>query len=458
MFYSFPTSDDYTFGYRAHQSYLSGDGFWTGVFASCSRYYNEWQGFFTCNFIASSQPYTISENLYFVSNLLFFSVFVFSLFLFAKAMLIDIIKVRIRDYILVTVPIVGYIIQFLPSAAEGIYWMDGSLAMLITGLVFILILVIIKYSIAGSKRYKFFLFALSIVLSVVCSGGIIMDYVTFLLLYIFSIVYCAKKRHNMILILTINFAVLTTGFLFSALAPGNNVRKATMQGFSVIKSIMYAIYSSFQYFGTWFTVSFMIVLLFSSIVLWNTLKNSKYNFKNPLLVLVLCYAVYSGRMSVQLYAGGYLGSPRQMNQYFIGFVCCTSIAWLYFIGWLSKKQSTKMIIINKDRMSAVLCLLSMIIFLAGGLSYGFKNLNSISTSLSLIRGETQQYCQEMSDRLAIYKDESVKTVTVKPLTNYPVFFLHETHSTSSSYWVNTAIATYYDKDSVVLLDENKKGK
>ena len=450
MFYTVPVLDDYNFGLGAHKSYSEGNGFWSGVLKSCDFFYSNWQGFYTSNFIASSQLYTIDESLYFISNLVFFGVLVFSLFYFAKATLIDVLGLSKIDYVLVSVPAIAFFIQFIPRASEGIYWMDGSLAMLINSISILIISFIIKYDRSGKKpsRILFYIFALVLTLSI--SGSSLLTYVTMLMLFVFSFVYLINKRSKTLWPVITVFAVYTVGITIALTAPGNAVRLNSMSGFSFFKSIAYAILYSIIYFGRWATISFIAVLLFISVVLWNSLKTSKFSFKNPLLVFLICYVVYAGRMSVQFYAGGRFGSGRQLNQYFLGFLICMSIAWIYFIGWLSKRKPLKTIKQSAKSINLIFCIILCLLFIAGGFDYGKRMPTSVSTSLSFVRGQTQQYNKEMKERLALYHNDSIKDVEIKPVSYLPDFFAGDEISEDPEYWVNDAIAEYYNKESVKL--------
>jgi len=281
-----------------------------------------------------------------------------------------------------------------------------------------------------------------------------MDCVTLLILFVWGLFYYVRqKKKSVVTLLIINFCVLFVGLMISILAPGNKVRAQSIQGFSLFNSIKCALVSSFELFGKWLGVSLLVILIFISVVLWDSLKKSKLYFKNPLLVFIGCFAIYSGRMSVQYYAGGYLGAPRQMDQYYLGFVICISVTWIYFVGWLSKRVSIEPII-NPLRCSAVFCLFVVLFFSIGCFSYGLKNLVSVSTAVSLIKGETQQYHQEMSDRIELYKSSENQKVEVIPLTVYPDCFGEETLTNDATYWTNVAVAKYYNLDSVILLNKD----
>lgn len=457
-FYSFPTFDDYNFGFYSHKSIIEGNSFFAGVIESCTHFYNNWQGFFTTNFIASVQPFVWNENLYFISNLAVIFAFTFSVFYFSKSILINSLGFDSIDYILITIPIYEIILQFLPSLAEGFYWMDGSLTLLGNSVMLLILSFVINFHNANTKLKKVVYFALSVIFTLSICGSSIITYVTLFMIFFFATIYLFRnKRDNKKTLLLIGtlFLIYTIGIIIALIAPGNSVRMQSdfsNNRLSFISAIMKAIFFSFVYIGRWSTLCFITILIFISIVFYKHAVSLKYSFKNPLLVFIICYGVYAGRMSVQLYSGGYLGSPRQMNQYFLAFVLTMTISWLYFVGWIAKKgyfslQASKN---YHNGISMITLLVLVFLFGAGLLGFGVKKVSTVSVGLSLYTGELQTYKSEMDERLKIYNDETITNVVVKPLTVYPSCYMADNITDDKEYWTNRSVAEYYSKNIVVL--------
>lgn len=407
-FYTTPIYDDYNLSVISHKSVVNGDSFILGVINNCLVLYKSWQGFMLSNFYPAVQPFVFNEKLYFISCLFALGIIIFSLFYFAKSILINTLGFNKYDYLLITVPIVFLIIQFLPSIAEGIYWMDGNLSMVINSIMLIIFALLINLYLSNKKRTKIIYGVISVLL---------------------MLIICMDSP--------ITFLTMLLVFLYSSLA-----------------SICYAIFYSIAYTGKWFTLCFISILLFVSVVFWEYAKNSSYSFKNPLLVFILCYSIYSARMSVQLAAGGYLGAERQYNQYYFSFVILLAISWLYFIGWLSKKESLKLLKFNTKKISVAFLVMILFVFSAGCLNYGFKDISCISTGLSLTNGECQTYYKEMSDRIEKYNDDSISNIVVNPISVYPKCYKEESLTDDSKYWTNSSVVKYYNKNSVVLKKNN----
>lgn len=452
-FYSVPVYDDYNFGYYTHKSVLEGGNFFSAIIETNSAFYNDWQGFYTGNILASAQPFNINVGLYFVSNLLVIFTLVAALFYFAKVILKDVMKMNITNYILITIPIVTIIIQFLPDIAEGFYWMDGSLCVFGNALLLLEFAFVIKYHMANNKKQRVLYFIFAIIFAIILSGSDLIIFLTIMLTFGFALIYSLKKKYNVSKLIVVLLAIAIIGFIIELLAPGNSARMARIDEsikMSLPMSIIHSLFYSVTFFGKWTTICFVAVLVFCSVIFYHFAKNSQYNFKNPFLFFILSYGIYAARMSVSLYVAGSLGSPRQYDAYFIYFILAISISALYFVGWLSKKDIIKFDGLCNKKISVVFLIIVFFVFVAGCFDFGVKKISSVSTSLSLIKGETQQYSLEMKNRIAIYEDESIKDVVVKPLTVYPRIFISEPLETDADYWTNRSTAKYYGKNSVVL--------
>lgn len=459
-FYTVPIYDDYNLSVISHKSVVNGDSFILGVINNCLVLYKTWQGFMLSNFYPAVQPFVFNEKLYFISCLFALEMIIFSLFYFAKSILINALGFNNYDYLLITVPIVFLIIQFLPSIAEGVYWMDGNLSMVINSIMLIIFALLINLYLSDKKKAKIMYGVISVLLMLIICIDSPITFLTMLLVFLYSSIYllCKKNKKSPVLKLIVLLTVMyIIGFMVAYFAPGNQVRLQTgmeENSYSILASICYAIFYSVAYTGEWFTLCFIAILLFASVVFWKYAKNSRYSFKYPLLVFILCYSIYAARMSVQLAAGGYLGSERQYNQYYFSFVILLAISWLYFIGWLSKKESLKLLKFNTKKISVAFLVMIIFVFGAGCLNYGFKDISFISTGLSLTNGECQTFYKEMSDRIEKYNDDSISNVVVNPISVYPKCYKEESLTEDSKYWTNSSVARYYNKNSVVLKKKN----
>lgn len=458
-FYSVPGADDYGFGKRAYQAIASGNSFWSGVFESFIFYYYNWQGFYTANLFFSMQPFTMNIHYYWIMNILFLVVICVSLFYFIKVITLNVLHSNITDFLLISIPIVTLFLQFMPGIQQAIYNTVAGFSLVVNTIYLVISAFIIQYHLnyTSDNKKKWFYCIGAVLLTVIFSGVAPIIFVTVLMAYVPALMICIKNKFKTYRLLVVIISIVSLGFLISALAPGNAVRQSTTKGLSFFNAIIKAMIMSVYQFGLWSTIFYISVLLFISVVFYNIAKTSKFQFKYPLLVFFYLYLIYAGRISIQYYATGSIGGWRQLNEHYLGFIMCISASFLYFIGWLSKRS-----IISKNKLntgehfiskkiSIVFVFVVAFLFVSGSISYGYDHvITSVSTSLSLMKGETQKYNSEMMDRISIFTHSSEKNLIVQPLTVYPAFFGDDTITPDKDYFTNQEVANYYDKESIVL--------
>ena len=80
------------------------------------------------------------------------------------------------------------------------------------------------------------------------------------------------------------------------------------------------------------------------------------------------------------------------------------------------------------------------------------SMMSVSAARSLITGEARAFHDEYLIRLGILRDPEIRDAKLPAFTAPPhvLFFELGEVSVDSNYWINTSMATFYEKDSVVL--------
>ena len=69
---------------------------------------------------------------------------------------------------------------------------------------------------------------------------------------------------------------------------------------------------------------------------------------------------------------------------------------------------------------------------------------------NLLDGSAATYKAENAERLRILKDDSIKDAVLTEYSVHPELLFYIDVTLDSAEWINTATATYYYKDSVVL--------
>jgi len=461
-FYNVPSFDDYTFGVHTHKAWIE-SGSILAVFSAAIKtvvdFYMNWQGFYSANFVASLNPFVISENLYFICTFLVIIPFTLAIIYMAKKILKLYFNADFYDVILIVCPLLLLFFQFIPSAAEWLFWYDAGQGMLMYGALFMIIGKIIDISYYND--FKPFSVIWLILLTVFIAGT--SSLATFFVLFmLFKIVYdLLNKKSKKINIL--NFVLLSITilcFIICLIAPGNAVRAEQTMGMPFIKAIIMSFFYSFTFITSHNnSLIFIAILLFVLPVVLNLVRNSQFKFKYPLLVFIISYCLYASRFFNTLYSMSSIGSLRQRNSYFLTEIFLIVMNLFYFIGWLYRKYEN----IDSNHISLFERLQSMfkrysIIFIVfvlmfvglGFFEFGIKETTSVNCTLSIATGEAAQFKSEMKQRLELYKNDKIENVKVKEVTATPYVFMREGLTENPDFWVNRAITKYYSKESIVL--------
>ena len=78
--------------------------------------------------------------------------------------------------------------------------------------------------------------------------------------------------------------------------------------------------------------------------------------------------------------------------------------------------------------------------------------NSLEAIYELKDGRAQAYAEVMDSRFAILNDPNVEVAYLRPLSNTPQLLCFSDISHNPDEWTNSALANYYHKKRVYLLD------
>ncbi len=454
-FYNHPSADDYNYTVNTARAFAEGGlgNIFSSICQTVKTFYYTWQGTFSGIALMSLQPSAINDNLYFLSTFILLFTFIISNYLliayvFTKALKLDFNKTL--SIILITLFIV---IQRIPSAVQGLYWWNGSIYYTFFYSLFLIeIYLFLKYYNEKKKKYLIYIIPL---LSFFISGG---NYVIALLqLIMLSLVYLYYWIFKKIKLSLIGISFLTgiIGLAISILAPGNALRGQELVGMGPITSILASFYGAVMYISKWTDLITIIYFIFISILFYGVYSKTNYNFKYPLLVSLITYAVFSASFTPGLYAMGHLSDGRMLNIIYYSYYWFIGINIFYWIGWFRLKilnnfKEKKPLSFEKEKRIAIIVL---VVIFGGLIIVDHANFLSYYTAKSLINGEAQTYDKEFRERLKLYNDDNIKDVITKPFSVYPKALYFDDITTDPNDWRNQSVAWRYNKTSVGLTQE-----
>lgn len=457
-FYAHPLYDDFGFASKVHNAIINGGNIFDILIASFNQVidsYFGWQGTFSAIFIFSLQPGVFSDNLYFLTTFIMVFSLLLSTFYFFDTVIVKWFGEKRSYSILISSLVLFLSMQFIVNKEEAFYWFNGSsYYTLFYSFSLTYFATIIRMYLAPNLKKKVFLFVPVALLSIIIGGGNYTTALTTTVIFLLSIIILIKNNTKNKSLYIFAFILLLFSFIISMLAPGNAVRAGTTTGMSAIKAIIMSVFYSIVYIGRWTKLSQVVLFIFLSPVLFIIAKKTKFSYRYPFIVLVISFLCFATQLTPPLFAMSSVGSGRQVNIYYYSYYLLIIFDIFYFSGWISK---SKFIVPNysalniKKVISAVLVLLIM--FLAGCLEYGVKEMTSIQTSLSIINGSLVEYDNEYNE--CINSIKSGKKV-VNDIENTPEFFGKLDISENSDYWVNRQLCNYFNVEPFSLEKSNYK--
>lgn len=427
-------------------------------------YWSQWQGTFAAEWFTTSMMGIFIKDAYYVGTYLSLGSFVLSelllfILIFKRIMGTDICRAGI-----VSVCVICMQVLMTTAPVEAFYWFCGAVLYTVTySEAFVLCALMILLYDSDGKGWKRALLSIGVfILTILVSGGTYVTLIGMLLCYLFAAAwFCYKKHPNRWIVLGGTFLYLA-GFLLNVLAPGNQKRLSVVTeatNLSAIEAILASLKEAAEYVMKNTLISSVILGLLLLPLFTSIVKKKKFRFPLPLLVTLISFGVFAAQFTPTMYTIGIIGPGRIQNIY-----RWTLYIWLYgnelyWTGWILRKAGW----LNKEQKNEEPLEKSYLLpgWIAGGMLlcfamyiWGGDTLTTVSAVKSLRCGGAQSYYAEYKERLAVLEDDTVKDVVFESYSYFPYLLFFGDITENPEDWVNRSMAAYYNKDSVVIVNEN----
>ncbi|MEG0640028.1 MAG: hypothetical protein RR824_08295 [Clostridia bacterium] len=429
-----------------------------------------WEGTYATSFLSALQPALFGESHYWVATLILLTFFVFALWFFLRQTLVKKLHADQETFWMAFSAVAFVMIQFVPEVSEAFFWFNGGVAYTLLWSVMLLRLGIwLSFDGARTTGAKIALYALLLALTVVLGGG---KYSTLLVACLADGLWVlhafVKKKPTRFWNLA-PFLLLLVCFAFSAVAPGNAVRAATLTGgMGAPKAILEAFYFGMALMGNWFSLPLLVVWALVAWQLAETLHASPFRFNHPVWITVLALCLFCAQLAPTLYTGNYIGDGRTVNTYFYTFVLMSCALVLYWVGWGLRRTEDKprfaaIGTAKRDGLRIGAFLVAATLFIVGCVSYhpegsqsyGPQNMAGGAALRSLLNGEAARYDAAMDERDAAMNDAAQPTVEMRPVLDIPNVFMGDALDTPSLEYVLSLYKDYYQKQAVTVQQEGE---
>lgn len=466
-FFNHPCADDFAYGAQTHMQFLNAKSLFGLVNAASQvsqHFYNSWQGTYSAAFIMSLQPSIFGENFYPITTFIMLFMLIAPTFFLLHTIIVKVYKLDWKYIVIIGVPILFFSTQYLPSLVQGFFWYNGSVYYTFYYGIMVYLLAmcvrIYKQGFLNSSKTKV-LFSIKFLLCAlacfIIGGG---NYVTALLtpiLVSIIVILCFITRKPLILKSTfiVLLIILLAGLAISAIAPGNAVRQAAFtnqQG--VFKTILFSFREALRNIISSFDLRIICTLVLLTPAFYIISKKTRHTFRYPLLVFILSLCLFSAQYAPTMFAMGGIGGGRLQNIIYYSLIWLFFFNYFYLIGWLGVLLRKHSIYIEKTpiRRWAGAAIFLVFMFLIANY-FTAKSSSAYICTKDILNGSAKQYSNEINERYAVLHNKDIKQVELKPLTVKPEALFFDDITTDKSDWRNYLMASYYQKESVVLIDD-----
>lgn len=477
--YSVMCIDDYDYGRRVHDTWLATGSVWQSALTAWQQnmdFYREWQGTYISCFLMALCPMNFKYEIAWMVPIIMIGIFSTATFILGRHILSKWLGIDQAGSSFIMFMMLFLYYQVMEAPFEGIYWYNGAVHYVLMESVWFFGLATLSACIWTDRKSKSVLLCtVSSILAVIVGGGNLVTGLQAEIVMALLIVYTAVVNRRKIIAVAIPFMTGSIGFLFNVIAPGNAQRSAldADTGYSAVMSVLLSFYHVIAFVIRWTPAFVILIWLMLLPILWRVVKHSDKRFRYPVWVTFGAVCVLAAMFTPTLYAVGAVGLARVDNIIQMVYYLCLVMVTAYWLGYLAHRENGENaasavgtaedagklcagdafgIFLEKagHRMSAA-CLLAalvMWIFTADKNTY-----TSVSALRSLVKGEAQTFYAEAMERYEIYTDDAITNVEIKSYSAVPALFDFNDLTTDQDNWLNLAVARYFHKAYVKVVDE-----
>ena len=250
------------------------------------------------------------------------------------------------------------------------------------------------------------------------------------------------------------------GFVINVIAPGNAARQSVTGGFGPIKSVLIAFYYVFDVCINELTRWEVLVLLALLIpVLWKLAGTIEHKFEHPFIFALFSLCMTAAFMVPPLFAIANVAAGRVKANILFIFTIMLVLTLFYWTAWIRQNAGTFESLTSGDSSFSkvgtfLMAMLALLLMFGSGLCvkadpYYYAWSSAVT---DLANGSAKTFYEESVERLEVLKDDSVTDVVLKQHTVRPELLAFDDVTKDPGDWINTSMANYYGKNSVVLGD------
>ncbi len=481
--YDWPSADDFSMALQPHQYFVqtgSVIGTIGAAFAKTWWIYTNYVGYFFSSFLTCLCPSIFAETLYVVTPFMMLGILTFGVCYFFNALFVRVWKLDghlSNSAAMITLILMVQCLHEKGLRFEAFYWYSGAINYTFTfGLAFFwlgLILRSIYDESAGSRKRKLiwaafwgFLMGGSNYLTALEMA--ICSFLTLVIFFmvkrnIFTLEGVSEDQRKSFGFIWIPAVMNIIGFACSCLTPGNLSRSAKTEHYGPIKAVMLSLHSTlYMMINEMARWELFVALVLLIPIFWLMAARLRQKLQHPLMFALFAFLMVSSNMTPAFFAVASIEAGRIKVLAWMEFVFMMVMVVFYFTAWMrqhllgmpDEADDTKG---RSYSETSSLIIIMCLVFLAAGsvlcVIPDSRYYSCTSAITDLANGSAAGFRQESEERLLILRDDSIKDAALPEHKYQPEMLFSWDVTPDPDEWINTAAATYYNKDSVVLVNE-----
>ena len=346
--YNLPDSDDLLFngGTTFEQRHSLKEALSTAA-STAKSVYEVYHGRYAASFWGAFFLYFLNLGNYWIVPYLMLAFFLAGVLYFNRVVLVDALRGDNALWLSLTVLMLLCYMQFLPSAAEGFFWLSGAVNYTFEAALVLMMLGLLlrMYLWPEQKKRGVVRGILALVLSGTAAGlGYSVSLAAMGLLMGFIALAVVKKRRDCLLWGALTLLLFLIGTVVQVTAPGLAKRaafEAAYYGLTHVPNAPRAVAESFVYAAGCLIArldpSMLLFIALTGLSLAPYLKKSGFAFRLPGLVSAGSFCLFATVFTFSLYAQGNIGPLRQRNMVYLVEFWFWGVNTAYWTGWLLRR-------------------------------------------------------------------------------------------------------------------------
>lgn len=463
-FFDYATGDDLWEGAAAYRVLVNNGSvkeFFKAIFEWAKGDYISWEGNWSSIILWCLEPSIWGEKVYCITPWIALISICGGTFYFLFYYLSKYLACSSSFTLMISVIISFLSVQYMPNVRNGIFWYTGMVNYIVPyGLCLISFVWFDKFIETGKKSYCVWA---SFVFAYLGGAGYTPIVLAFEIAFLF-IVFKIYMYRNLKLIrvywLILPLVLLTVGFIFSAISPGNAVRGGDSYYFSMMRiwtTILGCIKQGTLGGINWFLSVRPLFLLIPilMIAVWEQvdIMQSVFKFEHPLLVTGLLFLISCSMYAPGIYSQSEVSGGVIDNIYFV-FLLVYVFEVIYLTCYIKRYFVKKQYKIFKNEQLEKIrgfIFLGEIIFC---LIFGRHLIGNMAdyTCMNFIKsGQLRDFEFQMQERLAILHNPKLEKAVLPEMNDEQGPFMHMALLADPNAYTNRATARFYGKKSVIAI-------